>query len=502
MSLSKVLSALACSIVGVQLCAAQGPAAAPASTPVLQVRPVRIGDATVTGIVTPAPASAAGYYVEVRTLPALTFHDRKAIASIDPATGVFTVQLASPLAPLQRVVAGRTDGNITSMPAETQAFQVRPSLRPLLFDGGRNVRGYIEDRTGLASIQVMVLRSALENELGQDYVQIKSTTEIANDGQFEVALPEALVAGQVVVARAATAGQVFAATTSEPITVTDPGSWGRARAYFAGGIVFSKDRSQFSQQDLAVTFAVDKAWIQRADFRLPAEKAVRERMVLTDADAKMAKGTGTFTWRGVNTFFDTRLTALPLVQTAPATPAAGMQPARLAEQFVASRKGALMQVGLYVPFYGPQTSWVYDGAVNTFFIAPLLRGGIQTINGADGEQTVNPDGEPDDVYNYKAAGFALGHQKLSGTTNQTPEIISYIHFAWGKSEAFNYKKPGDATTTRPLRTLVEGRLKIPYTAMQIGFDANLGAGRDDVRFVFGTRFDIGEAISRVAGVQQ
>ncbi len=64
------------------------------------------------------------------------------------------------------------------------------------------------------------------------------------------------------------------------------------------------------------------------------------------------------------------------------------------------------------------------------------------------------------------------------------------------------KVPNVEKPINPIRMLVEGRLKIPYTAMQIGCDANLGDGRDDVRFVFGTRFDIGEAISRVAGFQQ
>jgi hypothetical protein len=505
MSLSRVLSALVCSVVGVQLCAAQGP--------VIEVRPVRIGDTAVTGVVVPAPMSAAGYYIEIRTLPGGTFQDRRAVTSIDATTGVFTVTLAAPLAPRQSVIAGRTDGNVTSRPVATLAFTATPSLRPLLFDGGRIVRGYIEDRAGVAAVQVMVLRSALENELGKDYLQVKSTSEIASDGQFEITLPQPLVAGQIVVARALTSGGVFATAMSDRVTVTDPGSWGRARAYFAGGVIFSKDRSQFSQQDIAMTFAVDKSWIQKPDFRLPADVAVREALRLSSTDEitdgttrdekeRIARGTGKVSWRGLNTFFDTRLTALPLVQTAAATPAAGTQAAKPAEQFVASRKGALMQVGVYLPFYGPQTSWVYDGAVNTFFIAPLFRGGIQTINGADGEQTVNQDGEPDDVYHYMAGGVAIGHQKLSGTTNQTPEIISYLHFAWGKSEAFKYKKAGSETTLNPWRMMVEGRLKIPYSAMQIGFDANLGEGRDDVRFVFGTRFDIGEAISRVAGFQQ
>ena len=49
--------------------------------------------------------------------------------------------------------------------------------------------------------------------------------------------------------------------------------------------------------------------------------------------------------------------------------------------------------------------------------------------------------------------------------------------------------------------LVEGRLKVPYTGLQVGFDANLGAGRDDIRFLFGTRFDIGEAMSRIRGFE-
>ena len=139
-------------------------------------------------------------------------------------TPTFSVTLGTPLAPLQRVVAGSSDGALTSLPVETPAFRTRPSLRPMLYDGGRLVRGYIEDRTGVAAVQVMVLRSALENELGTDYLQVKSTSEIADDGQFEVSLPQPLIAGQLVVARAVTAGQVFASTASDRVTGTDPGS--------------------------------------------------------------------------------------------------------------------------------------------------------------------------------------------------------------------------------------------------------------------------------------
>jgi hypothetical protein len=160
-----------------------------------------------------------------------------------------------------------------------------------------------------------------------------------------------------------------------------------------------------------------------------------------------------------------------------------------------------MQIGAYAPVLGPQTSWVHEGAVNTLFVAPVFRYGVQTIAGSgDGSQTVNGLGEPDDVFHFWGFGFGLGHQKLSGTTNQTPEIISYLHVVFGKSEAFNYKET-DGTIIDGTRAMIEGRLKIPNTAMQVGFDANLGGGRDDVRFLFGTRFDIGELFGRLREFQ-
>lgn len=476
------------------------PAPAVPAPPAIDIRAVTIGDTAVAGTILPSNTPAAGFYVEVArpadpTIPGSKPNviDRRAIERIDAATGGFTVMLGTPLGPNQLVSAGRTDPAVTAVTRPTGPFTPIPHLRPMLYDGARIVRGYLEARTGVAGVQVQVLRSALENQLGKDYLQVKASTDIGTDGQFEVTLPDPLIAGQIVVARAMTAGQAFGGE-SDRVTVTDPGSWGRARAYFAGGVVFSKDRGEFSQQDLAVTLAVDKSWLQKADFELPAEKGAR------DAAGGRASGRGTGKWypRQLNSFFDTRLTALPIVVTDAATATTKEQ------QFVNSRKGASLQIGAYAPSYGPQTSWVHEGAVNTFFVAPLFRAGIQTISGPDGQPTVNARGEPDDVFHYMAAGFAIGHQKLSGSTDQTPEMISYIHFTWGKSEAFEHKSPDPAVKepVNPIRTMVEARLKIPYTAMQIGVDTNLGEGRDDVRFIFGTRFDIGQAISRVKGFQQ
>ena len=250
--------------------------------------------------------------------------------------------------------------------------------------------------------------------------------------------------------------------------------------------MFSKKNGDFSKQDLALSFSMDKSWLQAADYTLNAERAVRASLRARNAP-ETGSGSGKFRFRQLNTFFDTRLTAVPVA----AVTEGG---AATETPFVDSRKSALMQAGIYAPVYGPQTSWVHDGAVNALFIAPLFRGGIQTI-------TEEPEdgAEADDVFNFMSIGFGLGHHKLSGTSNQTPELLSYLHVSWGKSEAFQLTRAG--RTFKPMRMFVEGRLKIPETALQVGFDANLGDGADDVRFVFGTRFDIGEIFKRLKGFE-
>jgi len=80
----------------------------------------------------------------------------------------------------------------------------------------------------------------------------------------------------------------------------------------------------------------------------------------------------------------------------------------------------------------------------------------------------------------------------------------YLHLTWGHYEAFEY--PTDAANpageiSKPVRTVAEARLKIPETPLQIGFDANLGKGHDDVRFSFGVRFDIGDLLAKVKQFQ-
>jgi len=478
-------------------------------------RPVTAGATTISGFVPPNTMSIT---LEV-TAPGDT-----------PASG-------GPPAP-RRVV----DRQVLTPDVMTGAFEmkssaVRVGYQVQLFDGA----GMAHDMTSVARLQAPIVRGPIrsgsrvvEGEANSSnvIVTVRSTfvregtpsgaylqrsQGAVKDGIFEVVLREPVIGGQRIEVVADTGGDQ---SEPVPLVVNDPGDWGRIRSYFSGGVVLSKDRGDFSDQDLAMSFTLDKSWFQRQAMTLPADcdaLSVDGGPVQSGPCARREPGGGSThkergSWfRQLNTFFDARLTALPVKEkveevsggtpppAAPAAPPSGL------DEFIASRKGAVVQIGAYAPWYGPSTSWLHEGRVNSLFVAPVGRFGIQTITEdpevvvADGEAStaVPTAGENDDVFHFWSIGLGVGHYRLTGTRNEAPELISYLHVTWGKSEAFEFTPEGATEPKRPLRAFVEGRLKIPDTALQVGFDANLGEGPDDVRFIFGTRFDIGAVIGRM-----
>ena len=137
---------------------------------------------------------------------------------------------------------------------------------------------------------------------------------------------------------------------------------------------------------------------------------------------------------------------------------------------------------------------------NALFIAPLAKGGIMTIT--DDEETA--EGQQfggDDIFNFYSFGVMLGHFRLHENRNIAPELISWLTLSAGRWENFEHRIPtGEKdplgedifVRRRPWRIEALGRLKIPETPFIIGFDGNFGKGPDDLRFLFGTRFDIGK----------
>ncbi|MBV8856044.1 MAG: hypothetical protein JOZ02_03695 [Acidobacteria bacterium] len=324
--------------------------------------------------------------------------------------------------------------------------------------------------------------------------------------------------------------------------------WGRVRGYFTGGVVFSKENDNFSKSDVALSFVLDKNYIRSRRWNL-------------------------------NTFFEARLTAVPVAAASPTpTPAEGAttanarrnaaaaqdeaQPGEI-DSFITSRKAGLAQVGVYAPIN--VNHWMHDGGMNSIFVAPLAKGGIQTIVGEADTNEAKLFGN-DDVFNFFSVGFRFGHYRYPrpprdkrcikanydsyvteredrakarrearngpdtpGTHHRekwddwdyddtrdceepwdyAPELISWLDLTTGRWENFQVMTnvmdaPGHIVTIsrRPWRYQAEGRLKIPGSPFLVGFDGNFGEGKDDVRFGFGMRFDVGKLLQKLKAVQE
>jgi hypothetical protein len=199
------------------------------------------------------------------------------------------------------------------------------------------------------------------------------------------------------------------------------------------------------------------------------------------------------------------------------------------ETFLSSRKTARLAVGVYFPF--TWTTWTYNNTPNALFIAPLAKVGFDTPAGSLNQvqpssstnngvttnamtvQAVNPTS----FYNFYAYGARIGHYALTASTNRAPDLVSYLDVAVGRfSNLETLIQPQGALPTNPVvrrrlyRIHLEGLLKIPTTPLVIGLNANVGqeavgvgggnivqrAG-DDLRFLFGAKFDVAKLLSHI-----
>ena len=225
---------------------------------------------------------------------------------------------------------------------------------------------------------------------------------------------------------------ILASTAAAQTSDTE---WGRVRGYFSAGAVFARDDAGFSKQTPYVGFNLDKNW--------------RSGNTML-----------------VNTFFETRLTSIPVGESRVAA-------------FPASEKAAQVNVGVYAPVL--TTRWTFGGNAQALFVAPLLTAGFDTPT----------DTRVDHFYTRSAGGARLGHFRLPAGKDAAPELISWLDVSYGR-----FTSIGD----RRLRLAVEGTLKAPGTPVVVGFAANVGpsgSARDDLRFFLGTRFDLGALIAKL-----
>jgi len=313
--------------------------------------------------------------------------------------------------------------------------------------------------------------------------------------------------------------------------------WGRVRGYFTAGMIFSKERDDFSHSDMFLDFTLDKNYVARPFFK-----------IWPDSTDKNGDVRHHYLFKDFNTFFNARLTSIP-VAAKETTPTDGGTGAGEEEcntpdcnTFITSKKAAMMQAGIYLPMYWGFTTWYrrvqrdegkFRWEKNALFVSPLAKGGIITVTG-DRETAEAQQFGHDDVFNFYSFGAMLGHYRLharrklddygrpllyntgrpvyEANPNIAPELISWLTLSMGRWENFEIEVPTgqkDAmgndikVRQRPWRFEALGRLKIPEMPVIIGFDGNFGKGPDDLRFIFGTRFDIGKIMHtlKLAGAQ-
>jgi hypothetical protein len=437
--------------------------------------------------------------------------------------------------------------------------------------------------------------------------QLQLTTGLAanvnTDGTFSVVLQNALQEGQDIrideVFQGTCSAGVPPKLSSAVFPVVVPGDWGRVRGYFTSGILLSQDQNSFSQSSVFLGFILDKTWrmpgyyhqishkvnaeknIQKAQAKVdevaaqsPADGSKHEK-TLQDSRRKLAQAQSKAKavkdkfqmsrWPGINTFFDVRLTSIPVSAcdatnsssstSSPCTtpsptpsptpgatptpsPTPGVPPtpsnaSNNVDTFLSQRKTARLAVGVYFPW--TITTWNYNKIPNALFIAPLAKVGFDTPAGSlsqvqpaatTGAAATSNTGtvtavNPTSFYNFHGYGARIGHYALTRRNNapdrsKAPDLVSYLDVIFGpfsNLETLIVPKGQQTpvTRTRLYRLALEGVLKVPSTPLIVGFNANVGqeavlrgnhdivqrAG-DDLRFLFGVRFDAAKLMSAIA----
>jgi hypothetical protein len=459
-----------------------------------------------------------------------TLVGRASVQGINATTGEFSVELSKKLEENQTVrLTAKGKGSSQSELIFSDEVKVGaaepppPSLKKPVLEGTNAVSGVA---TGKAKKVVVVVFN------GDSPAEIKDTTDISTNGQFSVALEHSLVTGQFVKAMsfsdsdalpgpedltlsspvsrsqpklkpAGTTEPPPSAPASEPpdrATVEAVGDWGRARATFAFGAMFSKENGDFSKSDPYLNFNLDWNW-----FRRGKNEATNRSLRLGQPAPE-----GPFNFNYLfNTFFETRLTSIPKGDTKPpadSTPKTQAdEPADMTasecpkgiDGIPCSKKAAVMQVGAYLPmFWNRWMTWNHNGDRNALFVAPIVKGGFQTVNTDEKNDGKN-------LLTFYSGGVRLGHYNLGKYSTlrdsanpaladgTTPQTVSYLDVTFGKWQNLLFHGK------RQLRTAFEGRLKIPALPFQLGFDANIGRGADDLRFLIDSNFDVGNLFKKL-----
>ena len=235
----------------------------------------------------------------------------------------------------------------------------------------------------------------------------------------------------------------------------------------------------------------------------------------------------------LNTFFDARLTSIAAVADASKGTTVAAFPT--ATSALANKHAGSLQVGGYLPVI--LSNYFFRNHQYSLFTAPLAKFGFYQLTDSTTDASGNTTINNTSFYKFHAYGLRVGHYREyvdwqgQGNTHHSPEQLSYIDFTMGKFGNFEYVRnfvpnaaQGGACTADPVqggtvpscavlrqqawRLGVEGMLRIPFTPFILGLNANISTQRlhlpgytapgDDLRFLFGMRFDSRKLLNGIA----
>lgn len=377
----------------------------------------------------------------------------------------------------------------------------------------------------------------------------KNPADTDDSGQVTFTLANALSQGvwlcayQNLEVTGALAQSVGAQGFSNIEAVDDPLDWGRARAYIAGGVLFTNDSSAFSSAHQFYLFNYDKAWL------LPSAYTEGPSLNSLANDKRPPLVWAKFGTPGIDTYFEAKLTAIPVATNSPATESSttsstssSSTSSGSSNTFLTSQKTANVTAGAYLPFLF--TRWIFDGQRYAFAMAPVGKVGFNTLTGPTTQTIPLPNGTGtttesfENVYNFYNMGVRLIDYRMSMQRNRQPDVVSYFDVTFGPysnlpsyvcvssttaatykgSSCGQYFPPASGSTTvlaadslkRLYRIDLEGTIVVPKLNVFLGINANIGQRSvggshldtafqppDDVRFVFGYKTDVASLLKKL-----
>ncbi len=324
---------------------------------------------------------------------------------------------------------------------------------------------------------------------------------------------------------------------SYPLTAHSIFDWGRVRGQMAAGGLFSFDNNNFSSESIFLALNMTKNWVWGGPYWTYDEH-----------------GTPFPGYKHVmfETFFDARLTSLPVAACTATSSTATTKPSgggsgnsgggsgssgaaatggsgssgnsgssasssssttpscpNSLDTFVSTRKSAVLNGGVSIPFL--VSRWEYAHRPYALSFGPVAKVGFDTPVSDISTGAVSANAHQ--FYTNFGLGTRLGLYRMSYSTDVSPDLESYVDIVTGRYSNFDVSPTDGSRFSRPWRIGLEGVLKIPTTPFILGFGANIHQNfglfnsktvdnaKDSLQFLFGAKFDAGKLFAKLGTIK-